>query len=248
MKTALITFLSVISALILAQIPAIPSGFVVNPYVFSAAGGGGGPIAKDSNTVTAHASSSASDPETWTQTISSTTDGYVTVQISTYGQTVNGVTFDGSSMTQLVTATTATDDHSYIYGLAIGSKSGGTYTISVDYSGSGAEIAAGAVTWNNVHQTTSTGTTTTTTTASTTPSMTLTMSSGDVMTGQIEFWSVATVTEGDTFLWEVQNSGTTDGAGSYISGVTGSQVLNWTLSASPTHLTGCSVLLKPANP
>ena len=43
MKTGVITFLSVISALILAQVPAFSSGFVINPYAFPATGGGGGP-------------------------------------------------------------------------------------------------------------------------------------------------------------------------------------------------------------
>ncbi len=135
-----------------------------HPRDVAAAGGGGGGIAFH-NVSSERVAPVPGTTETTTHTINSTlANGYIAVEIAMYDGAddgVSGVTFDGTSMTQIAAHNMDYfgEYRVYIYGLAVGSKAAGTYNVVTTFTSANVDdYSVGIVSYTGVHQTTSTGT------------------------------------------------------------------------------------------
>ena len=215
-----------------------------------AAGGGGG-IELESVSAVLVESSALSDPENFTHTIATLSDGYIVVHISYYlgSASPTDVTFDSVSMTKIGTATCSFESslRGDLWGLAVGNKTAGTYTVSIIGAGGDKAVAA-STSWNNVHQTTSVGTPATAEGDNTTaPSVAVGSATGEIVVDVLARYSggTATIGGGQTSLFNDSTAdGTIDGAASYEAGA-GSVTMSWTL-ASPARWVVVGIPLKPA--
>lgn len=210
-------------------------------------GGGGGPITPDANSVNVNVDDVTEDPETFTITIGNLTNGYITVFISSWPVGPTAATFDSTgsanAMTKIADNTVGSDIVD-IWGVAVGTKAAGTYTISLDFAAAGNEITCGAKAWNNVHQTVSVGTQADANGTSATPGVAVTASAGDYSIAALHTFNESTITPNDTSLFQ-DITGATQGAAAYQTGA--NPTIDWTLGASRTwNVTG--IALKPANP
>lgn len=128
----------------------------------------------------------------FTHTQGSLTNGYVIVKIADYCSStdnVASVTYDGTGMDFLsrVTHYSVTGAQAELWGLAVGNKGSGSYTVQITMSascgGAGFELGAGASSFSGIDQTVSNGTATTNTGSGggTTESMDVTTESGDTV-------------------------------------------------------------------
>jgi hypothetical protein len=127
--TSLILWLALILAPVIQARPIARRG-----GVSVAAGGGGGSAPTFSSASSVNTDLNADSPEDWTFAQLSLTTGYIVVHIAYYNTAkVSGVTYDGAAMTKIgeKSHATATNVTAELWGLAVGTKGSGTYTISV---------------------------------------------------------------------------------------------------------------------
>lgn len=180
------------------------------------------------------------------------TNGYVVVGVgnwtSSTNRTVTALTFDGTSMGANLT----TDGHgsntsnvATLFGLAIGNKAAGTYTVSGTMSGAATEIAVVVAVFNGVHQTVSTGTAAHTTGTSTTPSLNVTAATNDLVIDLLTHDDgTVTVGAGQTIVVDQTDGGSSkDASMSSEAGAT-TTTMSYTISSQSFALLG--VALKPS--
>lgn len=201
------------------------------------------------DTIATNVDTSAESPETFTHTISTLNNGYIVVALAYLdADTVTGVTFDGSAMTALRQATNFSDTtlKCELWGLAVGSKAAGGYTVSVAGIGTGV-VAAFSSSWNGVHQTTSTGTANSNSGIDTAPTVTITSATGEIVVDIMAHYYTALPTVGTS-----QTERGNDFVSSQIGGATSSESgaasvpMTWTLGGS-TQWVSAGIPLKPAS-
>ena len=217
----------------------------VNKILFQTESGGSS-IALESQS-SPNIDGSSENPEDWTHTIGNLTNGYIIVSFSYYGGTITSATFDGAAMTLLESHAYSVDtpQQCAIFGLAVGNKAAGTYTISVSAS-SGAEFNGISSAFNNVHQSISTGGATSAEGVGTDVSVTVSSATGETVVDHVNSYSNASWTVGSnqTAIY-TDTTGLTDGASSYEVGAS-SVIMSWTKSNAATPWIICAVALKPS--
>jgi hypothetical protein len=241
--------LFIIFLIAVANYAASPVPFNPNIRTVVASGGGGSAPTLAYQAIV-NRDNASDDPETWTLTLGGAlSSGYITLQIALYGGTPGTVTFDGAAMTQIASKVSTGDANlqTYIYGLAVGSKAGGTYTCSV--SGLPARKFVGkAIAWNGVNQSSPVGSPASASGNSTTPSISVTSAANELVIDCIS-WTAAsaitgTVDASQTSLFNDPGGATqVSGAGSSEAGAA-SVTMNWTLS-SAAQWASCGIALKP---
>lgn len=182
------------------------------------------------------------DPENFTITIGNLTNGYITLELSAFSAGPTSVTFDGTAMAKVANNDSG-GDIVQIWGVAVGSKGAGTYTVSMDFAAAGMEITCGATSWNGVHQTVSVGTAVQSNGTGPTATNVVTNGAGDVAVGAVNTFGSSAITTTDNEMF-TGAGGATDGAAAYQTG-TGSITIDWnTGSAQPWRAVG--IPLKPA--
>lgn len=201
------------------------------------------------DTIATNIDTSAESPETFTHTISTLANGYIVVHLSYLdADTVTGVTYDGSAMAALQRATNSSDTtlKAELWGLAVGSKTAGGYTVSIAGIGTGV-VNAFSTSWNGVHQTTSTGTANSGQGVDTAPTVTITSAASELVIDVVSHYFTAdpTVGAGQTERGNESVSSQIGGATSSEAGAA-SVVMSWTLGGS-TQWVIAGVPLKPAS-
>lgn len=130
------------------------------------------------------ASFDAGEPETFTHTIGSLSNGYILLHLSYYlgSGSPSAITFDGTSMSLILSNSHSGDTNLRcdLWGVAVGNKPAGTYTISI--SGiAGNALVAFSTSWNGVNQISSIGTPSEAEGESTTPSVNVSSGSNEVV-------------------------------------------------------------------
>jgi hypothetical protein len=201
-----------------------------------AAGGGSAPAFSSASTL--NTDLNADSPETWTFGQLALTTGYVVVHIAYYNTAkVSGVTYDGAAMTKIAEKSHAstTELTAELWGLAVGTKGSGTYTISV--AGVGGSRFEGIVSaWTGVNQATPVGTAAVGSATSTTASTTVTSAATtEVVVDCYSSFAAGTITatigSGQTSIFNQTNAASLNGAGSSEPGAA-SVVMDWSLSGS----------------
>lgn len=160
-------------------------------------------------------------------------------------QSISGVTYAGTAMTNIGGATDSADDRAQQWKLS--NPATGTNNVIVSFSGS-VHAVCGAVSFTGAHQTTAslTGTQATATGNSGTPSVNVSSASGEIVIDTLGFFvAIATVGAGQTQRWNATAS-LEYGAGSTEAGAS-TTTMSWTLDdIFPWALVGVGVKPAPA--
>lgn len=231
----------VLAFLLLSALPLF-GGMLINSYRFASSAG----ITFDSANTPAYALK-GTNPAATTRphTQGSLTNGYIVVGIVTYSSippTVS-VTYDGTAMTQIASAA-GLPSHARLFGLAVGSKAGGTYNAVVTWGTSGAgenyELV-GVSSFSGVNQSTPVGTAGTATGTSTAPTVNVSSATGEVVIGIVYVDGDAgsiTLGAGQTQRWSLIGNlimstfSTEPGSGTVTTSFTTPNVL-WSIAAIP---------------
>lgn len=191
---------------------------------------------------------STEDPETYTFTTTAAVNGYIVVCISRYGGTINSVTFDGTTMSVITNGSSGSDSNvrGSMYGLAIGNKAAGTYTVSISQSAAGLEMATAASHFDGVHQTTSIGTPAIQTAGTASPgTVTVTSAADEKVMSCIAYYEQNNTRDASQTQAFIEDGGVTMRInGSYKTGES-SSVNSYTYSGSESRVT-IGIGLKPA--
>ena len=177
------------------------------------------------------------------------TNGYIVAWVSFYdgaADAVTSVSFDGSSMTELLGAgMSAGTRKAYLFGLAVGSKGAGTYSIQVNTSGPIEVYTHGIIAYNGAHQTVQDGAVDGASGTSIAPTVTIASTTGDLVVSTLYSDDAGSLTPGadQTERQQLLHDGS-GGAYSDENGTT-STVASYTKGTSSPWLI-IAVSLKPA--
>lgn len=189
-------------------------------------------------------------PKVFNHTVAALTDGYIIICVA-YGNAARSntaVSFDAVAATLLKDESHLGDNlHSALWGIAVGNKGAGTYTISMDFNGTGTmDVSAASLSFNGVHQSASTGTAVSAQGTSTAATVNASSATGEVVVDCVASDRNFTVGASQTSRWERDSGGDFDvgGGGSTEPGA-GTVTMSWTISAS-RNWTTTAVPLKPS--
>jgi len=182
------------------------------------------------------------------------TDGYVVVGVSMYDAVVSasitGVTYGGTPMTLLGTQQDGNAySEVYLFGLAVGNKAAGNYTVALTGSTGIDQLVFGVSAFSGVHQAVPTGPFASATGSSLTASVTVSSGAGDVVV-DILAQDVGTSTVGvnQTLNWRQEDStDRADGVSSRETATGATTAMSYTESVASSWSFG-AVALKGAGP
>jgi hypothetical protein len=182
----------------------------------------------------------------WSHTTSGTNRVLVVGVSWAGGQTVNSVTYAGTTMTSIGSVSNGSNARAQLFYLLESAlpASGTSNTVQVTMSAAATEIVGGAVTFRGANQTTPVGSFASATGSSSTPSVTVTSNTGETVIDTVEVRSSTAMTAGasQTQRWQMQPS-SFRGAGSTEAGAS-TVTMSWT-SGSAAWAIG-AVGVKPA--